>query len=86
MVKTRSEAWGGTLAHACHLKKRKDVKKKNAILIVFIIVFSLLNLLFSNYVNLIFEKLNELLNTKCTKYTDSVRKHHCEHFCNTNLK
>ena len=40
-------------------------------------IFFLLNLLFLNYVYLKFEKLDELLNAKYTKYTDSVCKHHC---------
>ena len=45
---------------------------------LYIFFFSILNSLFFNYVNLIFKKLNDLLNTKYTKYTDSVRKHKCE--------
>ena len=70
-------AWGWTLAHACHLKKKK-ICKKNLATISFIIYFPCLICLFFNYVYLIFEKWNELSNNKYTKYTDSVRKHHCE--------
>ena len=62
LVTNRDVVWGGTLAHACHPKKRKEAKKECNIFIPYCLFF-LLNMPFFNYVYLVLEKLNEILNT-----------------------
>ena len=55
----------------------KNVNKKNVMSFSFI-VYILCLICFLIYVYNIFKTFKEFWNTKLTKYTDSVRKHHCE--------
>ena len=58
-------AWGGALAHACNLKKKKE--KNNALFLSFYyLVFLLKFFIFFNYVYVVFKKLNGFSNAKYT--------------------